>query len=733
MAKHDLVPPRVMRRLGFVIVCALSVAPAAPAEEPLPPRALARLGTYQFHHGPGVSAVISHDGTRIASVSWEGFRYATNKEKAAYERVVVLWDSATGERLRELQVPHAPARTLRFSSDGKRLAVGYGREEDERGIALFDVATGKLQTRIEHSDLRLVDFSWDGQSLLCHKGFMESLVLWDLENAKQLREWKRLEGPSGWIRGREYVWRMVPSANATFIASLVDEPPDYSKLPPGVFPPPHVPHPTVLIMSDGGKDKPLYRKEFPEGCLDRFVFSANGHRFATGGEKITVYETATGKELFALDAKSAYSFALSPDGRWVVVNSGASQVQLWNLETKKPSHELFSGLTYVSCWLEAEPVFSADGKTVVLTTHSTLRVFDTATGKEGKERLSLGHRTGVTPRFSADGKTLFTTCDEFRRSWDVSALKKPTLLTHEARNAREGICGNQAAAHSPDGRFFIDEVDHRMRIRDTPTGRVLHTLEDDGWSGTFGRFSSDGARLALRRYLLKRTPDGGITTSDEPDVLRLYDTKTGKKTGDISLKNGLSWVVPVFSPDGKSIGWVDRANAVHLHDSATGKLIRTFHSEKELPNAECNDADLLFSPDGKHLIVTTYQHDILKRPDGVAWVTLPTRVFHVASGREVSRFYTNPETTNKALQHSCTACSPDGRLLAVAEPESGTVRLLDTATGKLRAEFAGHRHGVHAVAFSPDGKTLASGGEGGVVYLWDVTDLRPPRGPEKKD
>src|SRR5262249_18313359 len=162
-------------------------------------------------------------------------------------------------------------------------------------------------------------------------------------------------------------------------------------------------------------------------------------------------------------------------------------------ETKKPTHELFSGLVYIP----SRGDFSADGKSVVLVTRSTIRLFDTATGKE---RVPPGHRSGVTPRFSAEGNTLFTTCDELRRTWDVSALKKPRLLKSEARNAWEGICGNQAAAHSPDGRLFVDEADHRLRIRDASTGRVLHTLEDDGWSGSFGVFSHDGARVALRRY-----------------------------------------------------------------------------------------------------------------------------------------------------------------------------------------------------------------------------------------
>lgn len=721
---------RNLTRFCLALVCAFAHAGAAPADDPLPPRAVAQLGTYQFYHGPNASAVISPDGNRIASAGWKGFTYATDEEQSEYERGVVLWDAATGKRVHELQVPHAPAYQPRFSPGGKLLAVGYGRQDDKSGIAVYEVGTGRLRNHVADRAHRpdLVDFSSDGKSLLFGEERGERFVLWDLEAAKPQRQWERLKGQSEWVKGDEYVCETIPSADAKFLASLLDEPPDYSKLPPGVIPPPYLPRPTVLVMTDGATDKPLYRKEFPTHSLDRFVFSADGRVFLTGGDKITAYETATGKELFALDAKSAYSFALSPDGRWVVAMTGASQVRLWNLETKKPSHELLSGLMPVTNFGPRQ-VFSADGKTVVLVTRSALHVFDTATGKE---RLSLGHRSGVAVRFSADGKTLFTTCDELRRSWDVSAPAKPTLLKSEPRNGWEGICGDRATGHSPDGRLFIDELDHRWRIRDAPTGRVLHTLEDDGWSGNFAVFSPDGSRVAVRGYRLKRTAEGGVTTSDEPESLRLYDTKTGKKTGDVSLKNGLSWVVPVFSADGKALAWADRAHDVHVHDAATGKLVRTLHSEEQLPAEECGDAEVLFSPGGEYVAVTTYLHDILKRPDGEKWVTLPTRVFRVATGREVSRFYTNPETANTALKHSCAACSPDGRLLAVAEVESGTIRLLRIADGKIVAEFAGHRHGVHALAFSPDGKTLASGGEDGVAYLWDVAAAVPGKADGKE-
>jgi WD40 repeat protein/serine/threonine protein kinase len=79
------------------------------------------------------------------------------------------------------------------------------------------------------------------------------------------------------------------------------------------------------------------------------------------------------------------------------------------------------------------------------------------------------------------------------------------------------------------------------------------------------------------------------------------------------------------------------------------------------------------------------------------------------------------------------AFSPDGRMLASGSHDH-TIKLWDVTTGRVVRSLKGHTFRVEALAFSPDGNTLASGGgDTGEVMLWDVedgTELRPLRRPK---
>jgi WD40 repeat protein len=88
---------------------------------------------------------------------------------------------------------------------------------------------------------------------------------------------------------------------------------------------------------------------------------------------------------------------------------------------------------------------------------------------------------------------------------------------------------------------------------------------------------------------------------------------------------------------------------------------------------------------------------------------------------------------------SAVAFSPDGRFVATASDDE-TARVWETATGKEVYTLSGHEGPVRCVAFSPDGKRLATGSDDGTARLWLLDPLpaalrRKPReltGPERQ-
>jgi WD40 repeat protein len=74
----------------------------------------------------------------------------------------------------------------------------------------------------------------------------------------------------------------------------------------------------------------------------------------------------------------------------------------------------------------------------------------------------------------------------------------------------------------------------------------------------------------------------------------------------------------------------------------------------------------------------------------------------------------------------CIAYAPDGRCLATGH-EDGVVRLRDPETGKPLHELKGHRYSVRSLAFTSEGRELASGSCDATILLWDMAKVMPPK------
>ena len=211
------------------------------------------------------------------------------------------------------------------------------------------------------------------------------------------------------------------------------------------------------------------------------------------------------------------------------------------------------------------------------------------------------------------------------------------------------------------------------------------------------------------------SPDGKTSATVANDgTVRLWDPRTGRRLAILNGHTRRLWSV-AFSPDGRTLasGSEGDAGEVVLWDVATRK------PRARLEGHRWCILDIAFSPDGKRLATAGGDYNG-KRKVGVI------KLWESAAGREVATL------TGHTRGVASVAFAPDGRTLASGGFD-GTARLWDARTGQERAcvKLATH---VHGVAFSPDGKLLATT-TGSCVNLRDPATLEVQatlRPPEKR-
>ncbi len=351
-------------------------------------------------------------------------------------------------------------------------------------------------------------------------------------------------------------------------------------------------------------------------------------------------------------------------------------------------------------------------------------------------RQKASFRTGVSLdgelALSPDGRTLVASSHEHvLHAWDLVSHRDLYAMP----DAPDGLVKSVLVA--PDGKTAITGGDDQaIRLWDLTTGRVSRVLRLSGSVNAWA-LSPSGQWLAAATLTFQQIFVWDLQGQGGPVVLA-----TGRQLRDRVSAEALRFA------DENRILLIDKAGNLHEID-VKEKKVRSGVMRIELPPADRdrNLPDLgdirigraVFLPDGKRIVI----HPLFA---GMEIVDLATgkRLLEASSG-------------------SFLAASPDGRLLAGDAPEgqdddriarsprlarrqtgfqmessSGSIRLVETETGQERRSLRVENGKVSAVAFAPDGKTMAatSGRESGRIHLFDVSTGKetrtieaPPFGP----
>jgi WD40 repeat protein len=297
-----------------------------------------------------------------------------------------------------------------------------------------------------------------------------------------------------------------------------------------------------------------------------------------------------------------------------------------------------------------------------------------------------------------------------------------------------------SVAFSPDGKILASASwDGTIKLWETKSWRELRTLAGHGWGVYKAVFSPDGKQLA---------------SASRDATIKIWDVATGANTRTL-IADSLAVKSVAWSPDGRLLASSGNDGVVKLWDAASGRELRVLkHAWRE--GRAGLVSYVLFSPDGKTLaarnwdgtvsifeVSTGHESHTLAlvnefggisslafSHDGrlVAAADEGTKVkfWDIGSGQLV-RTLVSPPVTGITIQIVSLAFSLDGRLLASGEVRIddahreyyGVVKLWNLESGRVEHEAVAHVMDPDSVAFSPDGKLLASGGADGGVKLWD--------------
>ena len=701
----------------------------------------------QLAHSGGISSVaFSRDGRFIVSGGADMFT------RGVSDKAAILWETGTGREIRRFVGHSESVNAVAFSPDGRFVLTGSGNDDSDSGrtsgckdcsARLWDVTTGKeIRQFVGHArQVSSVTFSPDGQFVLTGS-HDKSVRLWNVADGKEVR---RFNEHTAQVNSVAFSpdGALVLSGDGDFWSS------------------------TTALLWDVTTTKVIHRFGGHKHGICSVAFSPDGRLALTGSDNpdpnhleaeatVLLWDVATGKEVRHFKGYGPVAF--SPDGSQILTTTeDQDEAQVWKAETGVEVKR-FATADSEAGFLESA-AFSPNGDFVVLALGQktgggntgdlvgkvSLRLYTVTSGKELRRFESLSSELADDLEFSSNGRFLLSG----NGVWDVKAGNEIQFKGYAYNESELALAGGSKyaiarRALSKDGRLALTLSSiNIVQLWDAAVGKEMFQLNGKvtGLSDVAAFWFAPDGRFFFILGEIEPTPD-----AQKRWTLSCWRIREGKRLWSFTFIRDL-WMHAnrqysrantdcTLSPDGRLFAIREHKelleeaeeslDGITLLNAENGQVVRRLR----VPVDHFFVHVLAFSADNRFLVtgegdnrssvMESIDHVVAKQTD-VENVSL----YDIAANKVVRRFRvtSNPETA--------VAFSPDGRFLLTGgyqvPPESprfsdvNVVQLWDIATGKEVHKL--HNQSSRYAAFSLDSRFLLTtdNSDGKSVHLWELS------------
>jgi WD40 repeat protein len=356
--------------------------------------------------------------------------------------------------------------------------------------------------------------------------------------------------------------------------------------------------------------------------------------------------------------------AWSPDGQHLLTIAG--HVQIYSALNRSLERDLPTGAAQVAAW-------SPDGRQLLTAGQDSLARLWALDDSAQLRMISDLHVVGALA-WRPDSRQILVGLPSQVQLLDAQslALQHTLAIPEGSPNTVRGL------AWSPDGtRFAAGGIGNpTLTVWDTASRKVLQSLNN---------------RAAV--YDTAWSPDGRLLAVGTKSGARIWDAATGQALHDLRLEGAGVIHSVAWSPDSQKLANGGIFGRAGIWDAASGKLLRELNGHTSTIWA------LAWSPDGTRIVSASVDKTV--------------RVWDAETGELLYDIVQPYELFS-------TAWSSDGRWIATGG--WGEVVVIEAASGSVVRRLRGHAQPIEAVAWSPDGSVLLSGGDDGTVRFW-LSDL----------